>query len=291
MQVDYLTFAILIHWLSVSVYLTCTEEGGWITFYLWQSRVHPVTACTCCKKVHAKIFAQTDLVIRFGPKGNTSVRTEVTQHFNNSHESSWLGKSEITTFRVSMPDHNGLISGNSLVFRATILILCLFVSIHGNMNKQTKTTVPGSVMSPLCHLPYKFYSLCSCMFLLLLCPAWVYVLFSVAGEVWPQSQWHFGKAQQYRVQSSECLREHSWSGTVPSCQMLVKNSHVTQPVGETNVWTLGQMYAVLQINMRYCFCPEQSLLIIYKQQCCEFWVDSALNNDMWWLVEQLSGLA
>lgn len=80
----------------------------------------------------------------------------------------WCGKSEITTFRVSVPHHNGLISGNSLVFGATILILCLFVSIHGNTNKQRKTTVPGSVMPPLCHLPYKFYSLCSCLSLLLL---------------------------------------------------------------------------------------------------------------------------
>ncbi len=147
-----------------------------------------------------------------------------------------------------MPDHYGLISGNSLVFRATILILCLFVSIHGNMNKQRKTTVPGSVMPPLCHLPYKFYSLCSCLFLLLPCSALLCLGLSFiqrCGRGWPQSQWHFGKAQQYRVQSGECLREHSWGGTVPSCQMLVKNTHVTQPVGETNVWTLRQMYDVL----------------------------------------------
>lgn len=44
------------------------------------------------------------------------------------------------------------------------------------------------------------------------------------GRGWPQSQWHSGKAQQYRVQSGECLREHSWGGTVPSCQMLVKKT-------------------------------------------------------------------
>lgn len=57
-------------------------------------------------------------------------------------------------------------SGNSLAFGATILILCLLVSIHGNMNKQRETTLPGSVMPPLCHLPNKCYSLCSCLFLL-----------------------------------------------------------------------------------------------------------------------------
>ena len=149
-----------------------------------------------------------------------------------------------------MPDHNCLMSGNSLVFTATILILCLFVSIHGNMNKQRKTTVPGSVMPPLCHLPYKFYSLCSCLSLLLLCFCSAPLcsgrsFIRLCGGGWPQSQWHFGKAQHHRVQSGECLREHSWGGTVPFCQMLVKNTHVTQPVGERNVWTPRQMYDVL----------------------------------------------
>lgn len=111
---------------------------------------------------------------------------------------SWL-KSNFITFRISMPDNDYLISGNSLVFRATILILCLFVSIHGNMDKQRKTTVPGSVMPPLCHLPYKFYSLCSCLFLLLLCSALLRLglgFIQHCGRGWPQSQWHFGKAQQ-----------------------------------------------------------------------------------------------
>lgn len=105
---------------------------------------------------------------------------------------------------------------------------------------------------------------CLCCCPALLCSALLCLGLSFiqrCGRGWPQSQWHFGKAQQYRVQSGECLREHSWGGSVPSCQMLVKNTHVIQPVGETNVWTLRQMYDVLWINMRYCFCPEQSLLI------------------------------
>lgn len=122
-----------------------------------------------------EIFARQTLLSCLGLKGvlgqellNVSLKCHREESSAVYHPSS-LGKSEITTFTAFMPIHNSLISGNSLAFGRTILILCLFVSIHGNMNKQRKTIVPGSVVPPLCHLPYKFYSPCSCLLLLLPC--------------------------------------------------------------------------------------------------------------------------
>lgn len=134
------------------------------------SHNYPVTTCTCWRY----LLRQT-LLSCLGLKGvlgqellNVSLKCHREESSAVYHPSS-LGKSEITTFTAFMPIHNSLISGNSLAFGRTILILCLFVSIHGNMNKQRKTIVPGSVVPPLCHLPYKFYSPCSCLLLLLPC--------------------------------------------------------------------------------------------------------------------------
>lgn len=103
-----------------------------------------------------------------------------------------------------------------------------------------------------------------------------------------------GKAQQCRVQSGACLREQSWGGTVPCCQMLVKNTRVTQPMGEANVWTLRPMYGVSKINMQYCFLSwtiSVNHTINFKQRCCVFWgPDSAPKNPTWWVVKHFGSV-
>lgn len=63
--------------------------------------------------------------------------------------------------------------------------------------------------------------------------------------------------------------------------MLVKNTHVTQAVGETNVWTPGQMHNVLYINMWLFVSWTISINhpVGSEQWCGEFWTDLELNND------------
>lgn len=78
---NYLTFAIVIH-KFVSVDPNCAGERGWIKlstgFAFGSEQRHlPCSNTYPLKKVHAEIFAQTDPVITFRPKGNTPVRTEV----------------------------------------------------------------------------------------------------------------------------------------------------------------------------------------------------------------------
>lgn len=174
------------------------------------------------------------------PKGKGAVRTQVTQHLSKPPQH---GEYKNVTHRVSRdygkvgwnPQRLGslcpiIITSTQVIlwYPETLFKLCAFLSVSmGIWINRGKTTVPGSVVPPLCHLPYKFYPLCSCLFLLLRCTAlhclgWGFI--QRCGRGRPQSQWHFGNARRYRVQSGECLREHSWGGTAPSCQMLVKNT-------------------------------------------------------------------
>lgn len=167
------------------MYPTCATEKGWLKLSTGfplgseQSQL-PCNNMYLLEEAHAKIFAPTDPVIVFTPlKGVLLLGQKLLNLFLKCHRkenclpSSWHDLESMKSPLLGSPCLiiMAVISGNSLVFGMTILILCLFVSIHGNMNKQRETTVPGSVMPPLCHLPYKFYSVCSCLFLLLACSA------------------------------------------------------------------------------------------------------------------------
>lgn len=116
---------------------------------------------------------------------------------------------------------------------------CLFVSIHGSVDKQRKNSPSWRCLARFCHPPYTFNSLHSCLFLML-CSGWGIV--QLCG--WRPTA---GPDILAPSSSDECLRECSWGGTAPRSQMFVKNR---LPVRETNGLGVGQMYGL------FCFSPQ-----------------------------------
>lgn len=147
-----------------SVYPTCATEKGWLKlstgfpFGSEQSQL-PCNNMYLLQGAHAKIFcANKPCYCAKSYKRSLPVRAEVsysTSFLKRHRKESCLLESWHDSESLKSPLFGSpcliimaIISGNSLAFGGTILILCLLVSIHGNMNKQRETTLPGSVMSP-----------------------------------------------------------------------------------------------------------------------------------------------
>lgn len=100
---------------------------------------------------------------------------------------------------------------------------CLFVSIHGSLDKQRKNGTSWQCFAT------SLINAIPCTAACFWCSARVWGLFgcAVGGAT-------TGPDILAPSSSDECLRERSWGGTAPRSQMFVKNRHVSHPVRETN---------------------------------------------------------
>lgn len=103
-------------------------EVGWIElstgfpFGSEQSQL-PCNNMYLLEKAHRKIFAPADPVIRFRPKGNTRVRTEMTQHLLKMSQRGEVNHLLDTTWKVGQSLKSPLLGSPRLIIMASSQVI------------------------------------------------------------------------------------------------------------------------------------------------------------------------